>query len=673
MFITWDDIEYFLTHPETIKEKKQLECKKAKNSLPDDFWHSFSAFSNTQGGFILLGVDEPQKNEFTITGVNNAQKIVDDLYSQARGGQKISQHYLTVESVKYDEGIFAEKKVIAVYVQKAENHHIPVHLNGDVRQSYIRLNTGDHKLSSVELKNYLSSYTKNNQDGKIIKHTGLNDINLSTLQKYRQYVKNYNASSPLLAMTDIELLEKINAYGKDLETGILGLTYAGLLMFGKLHIIRSLLPHYFLDFQEKENEGRFDIRLTCDDIEEGNLFEFYLKIAPMLSDIAKNRHFALNHLTRTEENQITESLREALINSLTHSDYFNDSISIKITRNGNNLIFQNPGVMLVSILEAQNGKSSKCRNAILHNMFRRIGLCEREGKGIETIFNNWRKELLTTPQLVTDYEKTELNLTLQDSAVLNANQKLHKEFGKKYDKLNNKLYKHILLLSVLNGGWINHSILLQHLEKDFHSREISLALPYLARKEFLVAKGEKKEKFYLLPWVSEVDIAQIYGKRKEIILPLEIQIEESLLLEPNDATLQANLQANLQATQPEQAKFVYYEFDLDEKGRIIKDGKVIINELSMLNPDYLETLKAQIPQRFIELKKKNARQLKGLVLSLCEDQFVSKRALAELLGMNDSALRLHLKQLVEEGLLELAFPQQPTHKDQSYRLVKLQN
>ena len=24
MFITWDDIEYFLTHPETIKEKKQL-------------------------------------------------------------------------------------------------------------------------------------------------------------------------------------------------------------------------------------------------------------------------------------------------------------------------------------------------------------------------------------------------------------------------------------------------------------------------------------------------------------------------------------------------------------------------------------------------------------------------------------------------------------------------
>lgn len=80
-------------------------------------------------------------------------------------------------------------------------------------------------------------------------------------------------------------------------------------------------------------------------------------------------------------------------------------------------------------------------------------------------------------------------------------------------------------------------------------------------------------------------------------------------------------------------------------------------------------MKNQIPEHFVKLKKKNARQLKELVFLLCDGQFVSKRALAELLGMNDSALRLHLKQFVDNGWLELAFPQQPTHKDQSYRFI----
>lgn len=79
-----------------------------------------------------------------------------------------------------------------------------------------------------------------------------------------------------------------------------------------------------------------------------------------------------------------------------------------------------------------------------------------------------------------------------------------------------------------------------------------------------------------------MDIAQIYGKRKEIVFPLELNISEQDLVETDEPNLQANLQANLQDHQPEQAKFVYYEFELDEYGRIIKDNKKIINELTTL-------------------------------------------------------------------------------------------
>ena len=48
----------------TIKEALQkgervtLECKRAKAEVPKSIWATYSAFANTIGGLILLGVDE---------------------------------------------------------------------------------------------------------------------------------------------------------------------------------------------------------------------------------------------------------------------------------------------------------------------------------------------------------------------------------------------------------------------------------------------------------------------------------------------------------------------------------------------------------------------------------------------------------------------------------------
>ena len=37
-------------------ERVMLECKKAQHSVPNSLWDTYSAFANTYGGTILLGV-----------------------------------------------------------------------------------------------------------------------------------------------------------------------------------------------------------------------------------------------------------------------------------------------------------------------------------------------------------------------------------------------------------------------------------------------------------------------------------------------------------------------------------------------------------------------------------------------------------------------------------------
>jgi len=80
-----------------LSETDEIECKLAagkdgKGELPKDFWPTYSAFGNSYGGNIILGLKEP-KTVSTKNGIVNPQKIIDDLWSLLNDPTKLVSVY----------------------------------------------------------------------------------------------------------------------------------------------------------------------------------------------------------------------------------------------------------------------------------------------------------------------------------------------------------------------------------------------------------------------------------------------------------------------------------------------------------------------------------------------------------------------------------------------------
>lgn len=137
-----------MTSPEStdfkhiIKENVELEVKSAQGGFPKSFWETYSAFANTNGGTIVLGVVEDDEKGMIIEGVPDVQGTLNGLWNGLNNTEKVSANLLTDSDVVITD--VDGKELIVIRVPRADRKDRPLFINGNTRNSFRRNGEGDY-------------------------------------------------------------------------------------------------------------------------------------------------------------------------------------------------------------------------------------------------------------------------------------------------------------------------------------------------------------------------------------------------------------------------------------------------------------------------------------------------------------------------------------------------
>ena len=139
-----------LDHISRYKENNRLEAKKATGGLPESLWETYSAFANTLGGIILLGVEELPDKSLRAVDLPDTEWLLSDFRDIINDREKVSFNILSESdvSVYTSEG----HHIIVINVPRADRKHKPIYIGKDrYSGTYRRSGDGDYRCTCEEV------------------------------------------------------------------------------------------------------------------------------------------------------------------------------------------------------------------------------------------------------------------------------------------------------------------------------------------------------------------------------------------------------------------------------------------------------------------------------------------------------------------------------------------
>ncbi len=363
-----------------LRESDRLEAKSAANGLPRSIWETYSSFSNTSGGTILLGVSEdPVTKRLRVTGVEDPDAMVRQFWDIVNNKEKVSSVVLKEDDVRIIR--MDGMAVVAIEVPRVNRRFRPVYINNDLSEGTFRRNSdGDYRCTFEEVKEMLRDAGDVSADRITVDDLGPEALDTDTVNRYRSLIRSYRPDHPWLQLETADFLETVGAMSAD-KDGVPHPTGAGLLMFGKERYITKEFPNYFLDYRETSGESRWSYRLFSQSGDwSGNIFDFLGTVSPRLS-LLIGSEFRMEGFYRKDRSAAALAVREALVNALIHSDYYGRQ-GLVVEASRHRVTVSNPGTFRIPPSKAARGGVSDPRNSGLMKMALVAGMVEHIGSGV---------------------------------------------------------------------------------------------------------------------------------------------------------------------------------------------------------------------------------------------------------------------------------------------------
>ena len=351
---------------EIIFEQKNIDYKE---KFGDRVLKDLSAFANTQGGTVIIGVSKDGK----VKGIDLSNEDLERITEKIIG--KLGIHPdIEIEEIK-------GKKILKISVQKSM---IPVSFNG---KYYERVGITTREMKPERLRQFFLKGT--NWDSLVNEEADFNEIDEETVRMFIRMGKAKGRLTVFDENVDIKTLFehlKLSNKGK--------LTNAAIILYGKDP------QKYFLNAVLRVIRLKNEITPIGDRLINGNLFRQVVEGEEAIKNFLGVR-YEIKGLVREEIwDYPLPAIREALINALIHRDYFRWNVQTQIKIFDDYIWFYNIGGLPdgITLDQLKEPHSSVPRNPLIVHIFYLAGLIEEMGTGIERIMEAMEEAGLPEPE-----------------------------------------------------------------------------------------------------------------------------------------------------------------------------------------------------------------------------------------------------------------------------------
>ena len=157
-------------------ESDDLEFKSAAGGFPGSFWDTYSAFANSEGGVIVLGVIE-RKGKFYIDNLSDEQieKYTKDFWNNVNNRAMVSCNLLKTEDVVVED--YNGHKLMLFFIPRASREQRPVYRTSQpYNGTFKRNHEGDYKCTEREVQRmFADADVSRPADSRILKNYSMID------------------------------------------------------------------------------------------------------------------------------------------------------------------------------------------------------------------------------------------------------------------------------------------------------------------------------------------------------------------------------------------------------------------------------------------------------------------------------------------------------------------